>query len=130
MPRRRSARTLLTAVTVTAMLATGAALAGCSTTPAPQASEPSPSVSAAGLISPQNADDFGLPAGEGAVRIELWTDLSCPYCQKLEAATGDMISDAVAAGRATLVIHPMNFVSTMHGDATDWSTRAAKPCGM
>ena len=71
MPRRRSARTLLTAVTVTAMLATGAALAGCSTTPAPQASEPSPSVSAAGLISPQNADDFGLPAGEGAVRIEL-----------------------------------------------------------
>ena len=125
MPRRRSARTLLTAVTVTAMLATGAALAGCSTTPAPQASEPSPSVSAAGLISPQNADDFGLPAGEGAVRIELWTDLSCPYCQKLEAATGDMISDAVAAGRATLVIHPTNFVSAKHGDQTDWSTRAA-----
>ena len=123
MPRHRSARTLLTAATLTAMLATGAALAACSPTPSsnasapsPQASDPSPSASAAGLISPQNADDFGLPAGDGAVRIELWTDLSCPYCQKLEAATGDMISDAVAAGRATLVIHPMNFVSAKHGD--------------
>lgn len=132
MPRHSSARTLLTAATLTAMLATGAALAACSPTPSsnasapsPQASDPSPSASAAGLISPQNADEFGLPAGDGAVRIELWTDLSCPYCQKLEAATGDMISDAVAAGRATLVIHPMNFVSAKHGDQTDWSTRAA-----
>ncbi len=59
------------------------------------------------------------------MEIQLFTDLSCPYCRMLEEATGDVLSEAVAAGTATLTIHPLNFVSAKHGDDTAWSTRAA-----
>ena len=127
MLRHRSpARTFLSAATLSVVLAAGGSLAGCSAASgdAPTTS-PTASTSDAAVVAPAHADGYGLPAGDGSARIELWTDLSCPYCRQLELATGDLIADAVAAGTATLVIHPLNFVSTKHGDDTDWSTRAA-----
>lgn len=127
MLRHRSpARTFLSAATLAVVLAAGGSLAGCSAASgdAPTTS-PTASTSDAAVVAPAHADGYGLPAGDGLARIELWTDLSCPYCRQLELATGDLIADAVAAGTATLVIHPLNFVSTKHGDDTDWSTRAA-----
>lgn len=77
------------------------------------------------VVDPAGADGYGLPAGDGPAQIHLWTDLSCPYCRMLEEITGSAITDAVASGKATLTIHPLNFVSTAHQDATQWSTRAA-----
>ncbi len=112
---RPPAALLLAVAAVGALL-----LSGCSA-----GSTPTPSAPTATVVVPAGATEFGLPAGTGPVTIDLWTDLSCPYCRALEAATGEMISAAVAAGDATLVLHPLNFVSAAHGDSTNWSTRAA-----
>ncbi|MBD7956033.1 thioredoxin domain-containing protein [Microbacterium sp. Sa4CUA7] len=69
--------------------------------------------------------DEGLVTGDGAVSVELWTDLSCPYCAVLEETTGDDLEAWVADGTITLALHPMNYVSAKRGDTTDYSTRAA-----
>lgn len=115
---RPSTRLFVTAVAAGTLLLSGCA---AGSDPAPT----TPPASSASAATPAGATEYGLPSGTGHVSIQLWTDLSCPYCQMLEAATGDLIADAVADGTATLTIHPLNFVSGKHGDATDWSTRGA-----
>lgn len=117
--RRRPHRLVLAAAAV-ALLTTGCAAQA----PSPS-DEAGTSASTPAVVAPAGADGYGLPAGTGAVEIQLFTDLSCPYCRMLEEATGDVLSEAVAAGTATLTIHPLNFVSAKHGDDTAWSTRAA-----
>ena len=117
--RRRPHRLVLAAAAV-ALLTTGCAAQA----PSPS-DEAGASASTLAVVAPAGADGYGLPAGTGAVEIQLFTDLSCPYCRMLEEATGDVLSEAVAAGTATLTIHPLNFVSAKHGDDTAWSTRAA-----
>lgn len=119
--RRRPTRFVFAAAAI-ALLTTGCAAQA----PSPLRSDDAgASASTPAVVSPAGADGYGLPAGTGAVEIQLFTDLSCPYCRMLEEATGDVLSDAVAAGTATLTLHPLNFVSAKHGDETDWSTRAA-----
>lgn len=96
-------------------------ISGCAAgAPAPSVT-PSPDA----VIAPANARGFGLPTGEGAVEIALWTDLSCPHCQALDEAIGADLENMVADRDATLTIHPLTFVSAKRGDTTDWSTRAA-----
>lgn len=94
------------------------ALTGC-TAAAPDAATP-PAATATTL-----SVDEGLVTGDGPVSVELWTDLSCPYCAVLEETTGDDLEAWVADGTITLALHPMNYVSTKRGDTTDYSTRAA-----
>ncbi|MCR2828084.1 DsbA family protein, partial [Microbacterium sp. zg.Y909] len=53
----------------------------------------------------------GIVVGDGPVTVELWTDLSCPYCAVLEETTGDDLEAWVADGTITLSLHPMNYVS-------------------
>jgi len=77
----------------------------------------------AGATLPDAAD--GITVGDGPVEIELWTDLSCPYCAVLEETTGADLEEWVADGSVTVTLHPMNYVSTKRGDTTDYSTRAA-----
>lgn len=93
-------------------------LTGCQ---AASTATPAPTAAAA----PATADGYGLTAGAGPVDVQLWTDLSCPYCQALEAETGALLEQWVADDAITLTLHPLNFVSAKHGDETDWSTRAA-----
>lgn len=116
---RTPARALLVAAAIGSLV-----LTGCSSTPGPAPSTSSSSSTPA-VAAPAGADGYGIPSGTGAVSIELWTDLSCPYCRQLEEVAGSVITDAVASGAATLTIHPLNFVSTKHGDTTAWSTRGA-----
>lgn len=94
-------------------------LGGCSASPAP-----TPSASSTTATAPRGAEGYGLSAGDGPIAVNLWTDLSCPWCKKLEAETGALLADAVSSGRITLTIHLLNFVSAKHNDATQWSTRA------
>jgi len=116
----RRTRTLPLAL-LTAAVGGSLLLTGCqAASPAPDTSASAPSVTA-----PAGADGYGLVAGEGPITVQLWTDLSCPYCAMLEADTGAVLADAVDAGEITLTIHPLNFVSEKHGDETDWSTRGA-----
>lgn len=114
---RKPARLVLGAVIATSLLLTGCA--SSSPTPSPSGS------ATVDVVAPAGATEFGMPAGTGAITIDLWTDLSCPFCQMLEAETGEIIAQGVSDGEVTFVIHPLNFVSGKHGDETDWSTRAA-----
>lgn len=116
--RRTPARILIATAAVATLL-----LTGC--TAASAGADSSPSVSTPAVVAPAGADGYGLVTGTGPVAVNLWTDLSCPYCRALELATGATLADAIDAGRVTLTIHPLNFVSDKHGDETDWSTRAA-----
>lgn len=115
---RRSLGTTALAIAASALLLTGCAAA----TPGGTATA-SPTATAA--AAPAGAAEYGLPVGTGKVSVQLWTDLSCPFCQALEAQTGDRLAAWVADGTVTFTIHPLNFVSAKHDDATDWSTRAA-----
>ncbi|WP_165310656.1 thioredoxin domain-containing protein [Microbacterium protaetiae] len=123
-------KTRVPALLLAPIIAGALALTGCSAVTdspasAPSDSAPAPSAQGAGTAVPASLGDHVITAGDGPVEIALWTDLSCPYCAMLEAETGDLIASWVASGDVTLTIHPLNFVSEKHGDATDWSTRAA-----
>ncbi|MEQ6897434.1 thioredoxin domain-containing protein [Microbacterium sp. KR10-403] len=127
MPRRRTTVLLLTPIMAGAL-----ALGGCAAateTPAAETPASSPAESAPapadGAAVSASLDEHAITVGDGPVEVALWTDLSCPYCAMLEAETGELISSWVANGDITFTIHPLNFVSEKHGDATDWSTRAA-----
>lgn len=93
-------------------------LTGCQSAATDTAAPAKPAVPAA-------ADGYGLVSGTGPVDVQLWTDMSCPYCMMLEAETGELLTRWVEEGAVTLTIHPLNFVSAKRGDDTDWSTRAA-----
>lgn len=120
MRHRRTPVALLTA----ALLAGAGALSGCGATAEPPAST-APGATTPAVTTPAHVEGYGIATGDGPVDVALWTDLSCPYCALLEAETGDVLADAVAAGDITLTIHLLNFVSAKRGDDTDWSTRAA-----
>ncbi|MDL5485630.1 DsbA family protein [Microbacterium wangruii] len=109
------------------LAATLVALTGCtaSDTDAAPATSPEPSAATTSL----SAAD-GIVVGDGPVAVELWTDLSCPYCAVLEEATGSDLEQLVADGTITLSLHPMNYVSEKRGDTTDYSTRAANLLGL
>lgn len=108
----RSPRALVAAAALLVLLT------GCQ---AAATTAPTPSAAAA----PAAADGYGLLSGSGPVEVQLWTDLSCPYCMMLEAETGELLTQWVEDDAVTLTIHPLNFVSAKRGDDTDWSTRAA-----
>lgn len=109
----RSPRALVAAAAALLVL-----LTGCQSSPTATPTPVSPAVPAA-------ADGYGISSGTGPVDIQLWTDLSCPYCMRLEAETGELLTQWIEDDVATLTIHPLNFVSAKRGDDTDWSTRAA-----
>jgi hypothetical protein len=91
--RRRPHRLVLAAAAV-ALLTTGCVAQA----PSPS-DEAGASASTPAVVAPAGADGYGLPAGTGAVEIQLFTDLSCPYCRMLEEATGDVLEAVAAAPR-------------------------------
>jgi len=125
MPKTRVPALLLAPIVAGALALSGCAAATETPASTPAESTPAASAPAMGADVPASLGDHVITVGDGPVEIALWTDLSCPYCAMLEAETGDLISTWVANGDVTLSIHPLNFVSEKHGDATDWSTRAA-----
>jgi len=52
----------------------------------------------------------GMVFGDGATTLDVWLDFQCPNCKEFEAAYGEAISDAVANGDITLVIHSLSFL--------------------
>jgi protein-disulfide isomerase len=76
---------------------------------------------------PGVAVDGGLPVfleGAEGPRIDVWVDYHCPYCRIFDAANGAQIDELVAAGRATLVVHPIAILDRV-SLGTRYSTRAA-----
>jgi len=69
----------------------------------------------------------GIAVGGGPVRVDLWIDFLCPFCQRFELNANDLLNSLLSEHRATLVYHPMNFLD--EASTTRYSTRAAAASG-
>jgi protein-disulfide isomerase len=73
------------------------------------------------------AEGDGVMIGHGPVRVDIFIDFLCPYCQRFELSSGQTLATLVADGQASLVYHPMNFLD--EASTTNYSTRAAAASG-
>jgi protein-disulfide isomerase len=69
----------------------------------------------------------GVMIGRGPVRVDVFIDFLCPFCQRFELSSGHALATLVADGQASLVYHPMNFLD--EASTTNYSTRAAAASG-
>ena len=69
----------------------------------------------------------GVVVGTGRVRVDMFIDFLCPYCQRFELAAEPTLAALVADQAARLVYHPMNFLD--EASTTNYSTRAAAAAG-
>lgn len=76
-------------------------------------------VPAAGTPIPTDPDAYDVPA-----RIVTYIDYGCPYCNQFETTNASQIEELVAAGYATLEVHP---ISILDGAflGSEYPTRAA-----
>jgi protein-disulfide isomerase len=79
------------------------------------------------LVTPAGATAAGaIRIGNLAapVRVEVYLDYMCPYCDRFDHANADEINRMIAAGTARLDLYPMSFLDKM-SNGTRYSTRAA-----
>src|ERR1700690_4006956 len=69
----------------------------------------------------------GIIIGAGPVRVDIFIDFQCPFCQRFELAAEPELAGLVADQLASLVYHPMNFLDG--ASTTHYSTRAAASSG-
>jgi protein-disulfide isomerase len=121
--RKRRARILVTVAAV-AILAI-AIIVGLSVykTSRPQAVIPPAGVSDVG------GNQSGLvAAGTGPVKVEVYFDFLCPFCKQFEATVTPTLDQLVAAGKITLIWHPLGFLDS-HSNPAGYSTHAAASAG-
>ena len=69
----------------------------------------------------------GIAVGDGPVRVDIYIDYLCPYCQRFELNAAGALAALTENHQATLVYHPMNFLD--EASTTRYSTRAAAAAG-
>lgn len=67
---------------------------------------------------------IGVGQVDAPVRVDVYQDFMCPYCQRFEQANGPGLKQLVDAGTIRLEIHPMSFLDRASQGAR-YSTRAA-----
>jgi protein-disulfide isomerase len=65
----------------------------------------------------------GIAVGDGPVRVDIYIDYLCPFCQRFELNAADALAALAEGHQATLVYHPMNFLD--EASTTRYSTRAS-----
>ena len=53
----------------------------------------------------------GLPIGDTGPTVEVFEDYVCPFCARLELASGAELREAALAGEYRLVLHPIAFLT-------------------
>lgn len=69
----------------------------------------------------------GIAVGDGPVRVDMYIDFLCPFCQRFELNAAGALAALAGNHQATLVYHPMNFLD--EASTTHYSTRAAAASG-
>src|SRR6201994_4422278 len=69
----------------------------------------------------------GIAVGDGPVRVDMYIDFLCPFCQRFELNAADALAALTENHQATLVYHPMNFLD--EASTTRYSTRASAAAG-
>jgi protein-disulfide isomerase len=86
-----------------------------------------PAVSAA-TTAPLEADADPIATDQSALvdtaNIVMYIDYLCPICGDFETTNGEQITDWVAAGNATVEIHPISILDRL-SKGTEYATRAA-----
>jgi protein-disulfide isomerase len=111
-------RDLVAALSVTALLTTGA----CAATPvaAPPAQT---DVQVTGVVGAMDFTNGYITLGAGDTVVDSYFDPMCPYCAQFEAANGEQLAAMVGDGTITLRLHPMVFLDQL-SKGTEYSTRA------
>lgn len=65
----------------------------------------------------------GFAVGTGGVKVDVYEDFMCPVCGRLEQQSGPLLAQLAAAGKATVVYHPIAILDRY--STTRYSTRAA-----
>ncbi len=65
------------------------------------------------------ADKYGLAVGDpdAKVKVEIFEDFLCPFCEQFESASREQLREDAAAGKAYVVYRPISFLN-------DYSVRA------
>lgn len=88
----------------------------------------------AAVVIPAGVSDVGgnqsglVAAGNGPVKVEVYFDFLCPFCKQFEATVTPSLDQLVAAGKITLIWHPLGFLDS-HSKPTGYSTHAAASAG-
>lgn len=77
------------------------------------------------LTTPTTAvdDGTGFAVGTGPVKVDVYEDFMCPACGQFEETSGATLAQLAAAGRVTVVYHPIAILDRY--SSTEYSTRAA-----
>ncbi|TPW70157.1 thioredoxin domain-containing protein [Schumannella sp. 10F1B-5-1] len=65
-----------------------------------------------------------FPANDGLAHIVTYVDWSCPACKSFESAYSEQIDQIVAAGQATLEVHPIAILDHLYSGSR-YSSRSA-----
>ncbi|MGH8876422.1 MAG: DsbA family protein [Stackebrandtia sp.] len=65
----------------------------------------------------------GIVLGEGKAEVEIYLDFICPACGRFQLENGPALETAIEDGKATVIMHPLNFLEG--ASTTDYSSRAA-----
>ena len=91
-----------------------------SSSPAPEATAPLPT----GQLGAANFDDGYLQFGTGAVIVDEYIDLMCPFCAQFEETNGELLIAGVESGVITLRVHSLTFLDRL-SSGTNYSSRAS-----
>jgi protein-disulfide isomerase len=121
--RQRRARILVTAAAVAVLVI--AIIVGLSVY---RTSRPPAVVIPAGVSDVGGRQSGLVAAGSGPVKVEVYFDFLCPFCKQFEATVTPTLDQFVAAGKITLVWHPLGFLDA-HSNPSGYSTHAAASAG-
>jgi protein-disulfide isomerase len=77
-----------------------------------------------GAVQPSGTPTPNDLPNDGIAHIVTYVDFSCPACQAFEATNADAIEQMVAAGQATIEIHPVAILDTHFTLGSNYSTRS------
>lgn len=77
---------------------------------APPRPAPTTATTPGSTASGQDTFTVGVGRPDAPVRVDVYQDFMCPYCQRFEQANGPALEQLVDAGIIRLEIHPMSFL--------------------
>ena len=84
----------------------------------------SPAPLPTGQVGAANFDGGYLEFGTGAVIVDEYVDLMCPFCAQFEETNGELLAAGVESGVITLRVHSLTFLDRV-SQGTNYSSRAS-----
>lgn len=74
-------------------------------------------------------DEMGVGLGEAPVRLDVYFDFMCPYCQIFELSQTETLNELRAEGIVDVYYHPIVFLDR-YSQGTEYSTRSASAAAL